>query len=558
MVLTMARPWRHPKTGIFWFRRAVPPRLRSQIGKREEKRSLGTRDPILARHRHMEVAAEVNRQWGALERGPVEISHKTMFALAGEFYRTQIKVHEENPGNVIERERDVKNKRERLAFPLMNADGRTVAGAGYLMPARKFLLKKGYVLHYTDVVKFLNLLARVDLLASEHLLKNAQGDYSPDPNAARFPSLESVSESKKVLLWPSWEKYQGSLAPSTRKRWRSVMRRVEARFGSDLMKIDRDKVIAWRDDRLNEINPRTREKINPTTVKEGDIAALHWLLERLVNDNKLSINAASNVEVLTKTAPRGREKGFTESEATRILSATLAPPSHLMSEVNAAVRRWVPWMCAYTGARVNEVTQARFCDVSLDPKHQIWVLRITPEAGSTKNGNYRDVPLHPHLVEQGLIDYVMTRKGKPLFFDEARNRNRSEENPYYKKQGERLAEWVRSQVGIKDKRVKPNHGWRHRFTSVSRGRMHSDVVDVIQGHAPRREAQNYGDTWIEVAYAEICKHPRYDVEALGLSSQEATRRPAKVRFARRQRRKGRGQVNRSSAVEGVGAGLRQN
>ncbi|MEY9463866.1 site-specific integrase [Bradyrhizobium ottawaense] len=34
-----------------------------------------------------------------------------------------------------------------------------------------------------------------------------------------------------------------------------------------------------------------------------------------------------------------------------------------MTEENAAARRWVPWLCAYTGARVNEITQLRACDV---------------------------------------------------------------------------------------------------------------------------------------------------------------------------------------------------
>lgn len=31
------RPWKHPKTGIYYVRRAVPPDLRALIGKREEK-----------------------------------------------------------------------------------------------------------------------------------------------------------------------------------------------------------------------------------------------------------------------------------------------------------------------------------------------------------------------------------------------------------------------------------------------------------------------------------------------------------------------------------------
>ena len=45
----MARPWKHPKTGIYWLRRGVPAELRELVGKREEKLSLKTRDPSAAK-----------------------------------------------------------------------------------------------------------------------------------------------------------------------------------------------------------------------------------------------------------------------------------------------------------------------------------------------------------------------------------------------------------------------------------------------------------------------------------------------------------------------------
>ncbi|WP_459080512.1 DUF6538 domain-containing protein [Mesorhizobium sp. A623] len=42
----MARPFKHPKTGIYWFRKRVPNTLREHVGKLEEKVSLSdTRPP---------------------------------------------------------------------------------------------------------------------------------------------------------------------------------------------------------------------------------------------------------------------------------------------------------------------------------------------------------------------------------------------------------------------------------------------------------------------------------------------------------------------------------
>jgi hypothetical protein len=44
MALSMSRPWKHPITGFIVFE-AVPEDLRSLIGKREIKLSLGTKIP---------------------------------------------------------------------------------------------------------------------------------------------------------------------------------------------------------------------------------------------------------------------------------------------------------------------------------------------------------------------------------------------------------------------------------------------------------------------------------------------------------------------------------
>ncbi|HEY1864891.1 MAG TPA: DUF6538 domain-containing protein, partial [Roseiarcus sp.] len=66
MVLSMARPWKHPKTGMYWFRKVVPAALRPLVGKTEVRRSLRTKDPRAAALRHPKVAAEVAAEWESL------------------------------------------------------------------------------------------------------------------------------------------------------------------------------------------------------------------------------------------------------------------------------------------------------------------------------------------------------------------------------------------------------------------------------------------------------------------------------------------------------------
>ena len=45
------------------------------------------------------------------------------------------------------------------------------------------------------------------------------------------------------------------------------------------------------------------------------------------------------------------------------------------------------------------------------------VIAITPEAGTVKTGMGRVVPLHEHLIEQGFLAFVASRRNGPLFYN---------------------------------------------------------------------------------------------------------------------------------------------
>ena len=296
------------------------------------------------------------------------------------------------------------------------------------------------------------------------------------------------------------------------------MRAVEKRFGRDLANLSFEGLVSWRDEMV-------AQNLHPTTISEVYLAAVRWILNRCVKDRKLLANVAFGIEVEKSNTPKLRDREFTMEEVRLILQATLKAPSPLMSKENAAARRWIPWILAYTGARLNEITQARQSDLKPevnpdDRGETIWMFDITPDAGTVKTGMARKVPLHPHLIEQGFLDYVRTRLGLPLFYDPRRARKKSEENPYFKKVGERLGEWVHS-IGI-GKDVQPSHAWRHLFKSVGRyAQIPEDVLDTLQGHQPRGEGAKYGSHWPQMSYRWIKEIPRYELDAPGISDAEA-------------------------------------
>jgi hypothetical protein len=82
MTLPMARPQKHPHSGVYWLRKRVPDDLRQLVGKREEKRSLGTRNPEEAKRRHAEVLSEIEAQWANLRRGARSLTPEEIESVA--------------------------------------------------------------------------------------------------------------------------------------------------------------------------------------------------------------------------------------------------------------------------------------------------------------------------------------------------------------------------------------------------------------------------------------------------------------------------------------------
>jgi len=57
--------WRHPKSGVYYFRRAVPDELRSIVGKTMIQQSLGTKDVAAAKRQVPSLALQTEREFVA-------------------------------------------------------------------------------------------------------------------------------------------------------------------------------------------------------------------------------------------------------------------------------------------------------------------------------------------------------------------------------------------------------------------------------------------------------------------------------------------------------------
>jgi integrase len=231
-----------------------------------------------------------------------------------------------------------------------------------------------------------------------------------------------------------------------------------------------------------------------------------------VDNMKLPSNPAAGMTLKVSKPHLTRAKEFSDAEAVAILRAASSVERGRDKEKSWLAKRWVPWLMAYTGARVGEMMQLRREDISDAGDH--WVITITPEAGTVKTGRYREVPLHPHLVDLGFPEVI--RKAPPGHLFVYPNSKTGDVLGALKGATNHLAEFVRETVD--DRRVSPNHAWRHRFiTQCRKHGVSEELRGMITGHAGKDvAAREYGGP--AGLYREICKLPRISLEDINSGS----------------------------------------
>ncbi|MEP9375658.1 hypothetical protein ABLE91_03000 [Aquabacter sp. CN5-332] len=350
---------------------------------------------------------------------------------------------------------------------------------------------------------------KATLQAYRQVMRESDGDYRPDPDANRFPSLNLPNSGASPLPSTSvskvFERYatESKLKPRTVKRWRPIMAAIDAKVPA-FSEITQAWVIVWKDELI-------AAKLSHRTVRDVYLAALKSVCAWGAVNGYILSNPVLNVKLKVPKARKKREKGFSNSEAVRILIASHAEPPRRLSPHRQAARRWIPLLCAYTGARVGEIAQLRRED--LKEESGIALMHITPEAGTVKTDQARWIALHPAILRSGFLDWVAKRPDGHLFYNLRAHRGLT---PPSERVGQHLSDWVREDVGIDDMRIAPNHAWRHRFATLARRyKLLSDARRYMMGHAPASTDEEYGDHTPQELFDEILKIPEVEIGSLG-------------------------------------------
>ena len=331
------------------------------------------------------------------------------------------------------------------------------------------------------------------------------------------PTLPILNEKAEAPFKPKvriTELFKGYLAEmkasgkgaEAERRWKPVINDFIAYVGhDDARRVTKAHVLGWKEERAKTLAAKT--------LRDVYLASIRVIFQWGVDNDKIETNPVSHVKIRLGKKIVTREKGFTDAEAVALLKAArdYRPVRNQKGWIEpkawTLAKRWTPWLCAYTGARIAEMTQLRKSDVR--EQNGIHYLRITPEAGSVKTSEYRDVPLHPHLITLGFLDFVAKAADGPLFYGEKDSTGGIHPSKWVARQ---VREWIRS-IDAVGRDVPPNHGWRHRFkTQGLELGMHGRVQDAIQGHAPRTAGDNYGDVTLTAKLNAVKLLPQYVLE----------------------------------------------
>jgi integrase len=437
------------------------------------------------------------------------LDHRELHALVGLWYTEYVAKYEAKPGDPEGWQHALDDLGEALtlasgpedsdlSYDDLLADASTLAtirdDVARATAADAFLADHGYALTRESRAALLDALAPRYVDALGLLLKRAKGDYSRDPIADTFPTLEPKAQAGVSIaaLFDQWCN-ETKPANGTIRRWKPVIDAAQAQW-PDIRKVTEGSAREWLRSLVN-------DKRSAHTVSTIWRTALKTICNWAIGQGLLTNNPFARVKIVVPRKIATREsKAFTDSEANTILAAALAydEPGALRD-----AKRWLPWLCAYSGARAGEIAQLRSQDVV--QRDGIWTLTLTPEAGTIKNRKPRTVPLHEHIIAQGFLDFVTFRARGPLLY----NGPPSEKRVRHIVQ--KVGEWVRA-LGINDPEIRPNHAWRHLFKLVAeRAGIPERLSDVITGHAPASIGRAYGQPTLVDLAREMEKLPRYEV-----------------------------------------------
>ena len=321
----MQRPWKHPKTGIYWLRKGVPDDLRTAVGKREEKFSLKTLDPLEANRLHAAALAAVEQRWANLRAPARKLENSDLHRIAVGTCEGCVEAGGP-PGIVWDTEIADKLWDDFLDVgadwteaAISRLTDQSLHRSWCRQRADEYVSAFGLRVDGDELLKIAKAIGVGAQKAALTLRRQAEGDFSPEVWFERprqpFDSAPTLSPSKPVSLQALLDDWAAEKQPAQKTiySWKRVLEQLGTFIGhNDAARPTPENLLHWKAGLL-------KAGLRTKTIRDFKIAPLRAILQWGVDNRKITTNPASRVLVGVRGKMAERIRGFTDEEAALIL-----------------------------------------------------------------------------------------------------------------------------------------------------------------------------------------------------------------------------------------------
>ena len=536
-MVAIVKPWKDPRTGMYYLRRAVPTELRAKLGRREWKISLGTKSPQQARQLFPAELVKCEDAF-SLARGSHRLSSTQIGGLAGKWLQDQLEADRqarEHP-DFAESDADGDDQNTQYDYQLWalqeaqeSGDLESVIGAEV-----DALLRQEGLPPPDDPANRASLLKEI-LWAKVRLLniqnKRHRGDWTPPNHLEEYPKFHhpasgdgrrsGASGGQGDRLSVVYKAYlaERNPAPKTVAKFTATIRQF-SELHSDLPVVAIDKAMI-RSFKTKLAEPSGGKQPRAGTIN-AHIAALSAVLtwadrNGYCESDPSWSNPCAGMKVQEPGNRPETRREYSPEHLQRIFEFPIYSEGERPRGGAGEAAVWLPLLALYTGARLEELGQLMVSDVRKEGEVSFIDINTLGEGKRVKTrSSRRVVPLHPELVRCGFLEYVEAQRKDAdvhLFPELKPDRN-----------GQRTGNWSKwwgryaRAKGLTDQRL-VFHSFRHTFKSGCRAaNVPKDVHDRLTGHTSGDVGDAYGSgypvgvlaKWIgELEYSGLVLRWRY-------------------------------------------------
>lgn len=542
---------KHPRLvkrgSVYWHRAAVPSDIKSTYPKSEETFSPKTKDPAEAIRLVRKAAWEVDRRFEAHRRS-LNVTRTTVNELTVQ----QLEALERAYFNYL-LEEDEEVRLDGFVFedgPLPEYPKQTFeeheAASDELETYARHLYARGqsddFVRSEAEMaLEWLNpalslkpsspswqladrAILQATVRAAELIGRRNKGDVVPTPVVAKAVPVSGVLFSQARLDW---------IAEKSKSAWVAKTRQEHEVWSKHFLDLVGDRLIGDYTKADGRAFKLALQKLPPNLSKQAVLAGMSFgeactraeqlglapMSDRNINKiiafvasfwnwaaenyDEVKVNPLNKLKIRIRSSARDEKAPFSIDQLTKIFSAPIftgCKSEHHWAQIGDIVladsgKFWLPLISLFSGARMGEIIQLRTSDVRDVDGIVYFALVDEQEDQRLKTDNAkRRIPVHPTLIELGLIDLVRRRQKvgeERLLPDLPMGEDGYYSSPYSKF-------YRRFLEKAKAKTPKTSfHSFRHNFEDACRDvDMPSEVMNTLQGHSEKGMAARYGKGYV--------------------------------------------------------------